>query len=265
MSINNITQQERENQLKRQLTQNISHELKTPVSSIQGYMETIIANPNLDAEKLRFFIERSYHQSIRLTQLLQDISLLSKLDEATTLFERETEYVNEIITDVLNDVSLEIDSKNITIENHINQIIIIKGNHSILYSVFRNLIDNSISHAGQHFTISLQMLPGRRRKLLFFLYDTGVGVPEEHFPRLVRPFLPSRYRQISKNGWNRNLGLAIVKNGILISSWKNNCSQQKRRRFGISFQFKKRPIRHFIEYICGKKFIKNSIFKYCIT
>lgn len=234
ISINNITQQERENQLKRQLTQNISHELKTPVSSIQGYMETIIANPNLDAEKLRFFIERSYHQSIRLTQLLQDISLLSKLDEATTLFERETEYVNEIITDVLNDVSLEIDSKNITIENHINQIIIIKGNHSILYSVFRNLIDNSISHAGQHFTISLQCYREDEENFYFSYYDTGVGVPEEHLPRLFDRFYRVDHGRSRKMG-GTGLGLAIVKNGILFHHGK--ITARNRNEGGLEFLF----------------------------
>lgn len=234
ISINNITQQERENQLKRQLTQNISHELKTPVSSIQGYMETIIANPYLDAEKLRFFIERSYHQSIRLTQLLQDISLLSKLDEATTLFEHETEYVNEIITDVLNDVSLEIDSKNITIENHINQIIIIKGNHSILYSVFRNLIDNSISHAGQHFTISLQCYREDEENFYFSYYDTGVGVPEEHLPRLFDRFYRVDHGRSRKMG-GTGLGLAIVKNGILFHHGK--ITARNRNEGGLEFLF----------------------------
>lgn len=234
ISINDITQQERENQLKRQLTQNISHELKTPVSSIQGYMETIIANPDLDPEKLKFFIDRSYHQSVRLTQLLQDISLLSKIDEATSLFEREMVYVNEIIADVINDVSLEISQKNIQIENQINQIILIKGNHSILYSIFRNLIDNSISHAGDNLTISIQCYREDDESFYFSYYDTGVGVPEEHLPRLFDRFYRVDHGRSRKMG-GTGLGLAIVKNGLLFHHGK--ITARNRPEGGLEFLF----------------------------
>lgn len=72
--------------MKRQLTQNVAHELKTPVSSIQGYLETIISNPELTPDKRQFFLERCYSQSTRLTGLLRDISVLNRLDEASEMF-----------------------------------------------------------------------------------------------------------------------------------------------------------------------------------
>jgi two-component system OmpR family sensor kinase/two-component system phosphate regulon sensor histidine kinase PhoR len=74
ISINDISVQEHENELKRQLTQNISHELKTPVSSILGYMESILQNPDLDPARQKFFVERSFQQALRLSALLQDIT-----------------------------------------------------------------------------------------------------------------------------------------------------------------------------------------------
>ncbi len=86
ISINDISTQEHENELKRHLTQNISHELKTPVSSIMGYMESILDNPDIPLQRQRFFIERAYQQTQRLSALLQDISTLNKLDEADQLF-----------------------------------------------------------------------------------------------------------------------------------------------------------------------------------
>ena len=70
ISINDISRQEEESRMKRQLTQNVSHELKTPVSSIQGYLETILSNPDLSPDKRQFFLERCYSQSTRLTGLL---------------------------------------------------------------------------------------------------------------------------------------------------------------------------------------------------
>ena len=72
ISVNDITQEEEQSRLKRQLTQNIAHELKTPVSSIQGYLETIVSTDNLPKEKLDSFIERCYAQSNRLSRLLRD-------------------------------------------------------------------------------------------------------------------------------------------------------------------------------------------------
>ena len=75
ISINDISRQEEESRMKRQLTQNVSHELKTPVSSIQGYLETILSNPDLSPDKRQFFLERCYSQSTRLTGLLRDISV----------------------------------------------------------------------------------------------------------------------------------------------------------------------------------------------
>ena len=77
ISINDITQEEQQVRLKRQLTQNIAHELKTPVSSIQGYLETIVNNDNLPKEKLDTFLERCFAQSNRLARLLRDISVLT--------------------------------------------------------------------------------------------------------------------------------------------------------------------------------------------
>ena len=71
ISINDVTQEEEQVRLKRQLTQNIAHELKTPVSSIQGYLETIVSNENIPREKINVFLERCYAQSNRLSRLLQ--------------------------------------------------------------------------------------------------------------------------------------------------------------------------------------------------
>ncbi len=234
ISINDITQQERQNQLKRQLTQNISHELKTPVSSIQGYMETIIQNPNIDDEKRQFFIERSHQQSIRLSQLLQDISQLNKIDEANNLFEKEIVYVNEVIADVLNDVSLELEKKKIRIDNQLKEVIMIKGNRSLLYSIFRNLIDNSILHAGENLDIVIQCYREDDDAFNFSYYDTGIGVDEEHLQLLFDRFYRADQGRSRKMG-GTGLGLAIVKNAILFHNGK--ITARNRPEGGLEFLF----------------------------
>lgn len=241
ISINDITQQEQENQLKRQLTQNVSHELKTPVSSIQGYMETIINNPKLDPERMKFYIERSYVQATRLTMLLQDISLLNKIDEAGELFERELVYVNEVITDVLKDLSLEIEEKQVQIDRKTPMIAVVKGNRSLLYSVFRNLADNALAYAGAGITLGIHCYREDEEYYYFSFYDTGIGVSEEHLARLFDRFYrvdKGRSRKMGGTG----LGLAIVKNAILFHNGK--ISARNRVEGGLEFLFtlKKSPV-----------------------
>ncbi|MDR3705021.1 MAG: ATP-binding protein [Paludibacteraceae bacterium] len=234
ISINDITQQEQENQLKRQLTQNVSHELKTPVSSIQGYMETIINNPEMDPERLKFFIERCFVQATRLTQLLQDISLLNKIDEADSLFERELIHVNEVITDVLKDVSLQIEEKKVVVDRSTQTVMVIKGNRSLLYSIFRNLVDNSLAYAGTGFTLGIHCYREDENYFYFSCYDTGAGVSEEHLSRLFERFYrvdTGRSRKMGGTG----LGLAIVKNAVLFHHGK--ITARNRAEGGLEFLF----------------------------
>lgn len=145
ISINDITVQERDNELKRHLTQNISHELKTPVSSIMGYMESILENPDLDPARQKFFVERSFMQAKRLTALLQDISTLNKIDEGKRLFQKEPCDLAQVINDVLFDVHLQIEQKKCVILRNYNAVLPLQGNRSLLYSIFRNLTDNAIT------------------------------------------------------------------------------------------------------------------------
>ena len=100
ISINDISRQEEESRMKRQLTQNVSHELKTPVSSIQGYLETILSNPDLSPDKRQFFLERCYSQSTRLTGLLRDISVLNRLDEASEMFDLTEVNITKLIAEI---------------------------------------------------------------------------------------------------------------------------------------------------------------------
>ncbi len=213
ISIVNVTKQEREKELKRQLTQNISHELKTPVSSIQGYMETLIDNPDITEEKRLFFIERSYTQAQRLTLLLQDISLLNKMDDSSRLFTKELLNVGVIIRNVLDDISLQLEEKNISPQLQVNENIKIEGNQSLIYSIFRNLIDNTITYAGEHISVHISCYREDEEFYYFSFYDTGAGVSESHLNRLFERFYridEGRSRKIGGTG----LGLAIVKNAV---------------------------------------------------
>ena len=214
ISIIDVTQEEEQARLKRQLTQNIAHELKTPVSSIQGYLETIINNPNIPQENVRTFLERSYAQSNRLTFLLRDISVLTRMDEAPEMVEKESVNLSKIVENILNEVTLGLEEKHITVVNKLPPNITLTGSSSLLYSIFRNLIDNAIAYAGTNIQITIKCFREDEKFYYFSFSDTGVGVPEEHLNRLFERFYrvdKGRSRKLGGTG----LGLAIVKNAVL--------------------------------------------------
>lgn len=241
ITIDDITEKEEQALLKRQLTQNISHELKTPVSSIQGFMETIINNPGMDPDKREFFIERCHAQAIRLSYLLQDISMLNKLDEGSGIFDRDDINLNEVIQNVLKDVSLELEEKNITTEVNLPCNATIKGNMSLLYSIFRNLVDNTLHYAGNDISIQINCFRVDNEFLHFSYADTGIGVDSKHLNHLFERFYrvdKGRSRKLGGTG----LGLAIVKNAILFHQGRISAKHHPGGGLEFVFSLRKEPL-----------------------
>ena len=234
ISINDVTQEEEQIRLKRQLTQNIAHELKTPVSSIQGYLETIVNNENLPKEKMNVFLERCYAQSNRLSRLLRDISVLTRMDEAANMIDMEKMDISVLVTNIVNEVSLELEEKHITVVNSLKKEIQIRGNYSLLYSIFRNLMDNAIAYAGNNIQIHINCFREDEKVYYFSFADTGVGVSPEHLNRLFERFYrvdKGRSRKLGGTG----LGLAIVKNAVILHG--GNISAKNSQGGGLEFVF----------------------------
>ena len=234
ISINDVTQEEEQVRLKRQLTQNIAHELKTPVSSIQGYLETIVSNENIPREKINVFLERCYAQSNRLSRLLRDISVLTRMDEAASMIDMERVDISVLVGNIINEVSLELDEKHITVINSLKKSIQVKGNYSLLYSIFRNLMDNAIAYAGSNIQININCFREDENFYYFSFADTGIGVSPEHLNRLFERFYrvdKGRSRKLGGTG----LGLAIVKNAVIIHG--GNISAKNNQGGGLEFVF----------------------------
>lgn len=200
--------------LKRQLTQNIAHELKTPVSSIQGYLETIIENPHINEATKQQFLQRCYAQSERLTALLRDISTLNRMDDAPDMMDFEAVDIVALVENIQKEVALQMEQRKMKFECDMPERLVTKGNRSLLYSIFRNLTDNAIAYAGEGTTISIKARE-MHNKWHFTFSDNGVGIPAEHLPRIFERFYrvdKGRSRQMGGTG----LGLAIVKNAVLL-------------------------------------------------
>ena len=234
ISINDISRQEEESRMKRQLTQNVSHELKTPVSSIQGYLETILSNPDLSPDKRQFFLERCYYQSTRLTGLLRDISVLNRLDEASEMFDLTEVNITKLIAEIQKECSQDMEEKHITSEIILPGDPTVFGNNSLLYSIFRNLYDNAIAYAGENIRITVNCYKEDPKYYYFSFSDNGVGIPEEHINRIFERFYrvdKGRSRKIGGTG----LGLSIVKNGV--NFHKGQISAKSSPGKGVTFFF----------------------------
>lgn len=234
ISINDISRQEEESRMKRQLTQNVAHELKTPVSSIQGYLETIISNPELADDKRRFFLERCYSQSTRLTGLLRDISVLNRLDEASDMFDLSDINISKLISEIQKECSKEMEEKQISCETSLPGNPTIHGNYSLLYSIFRNLYDNAIAYAGEGSRITINCYKEDPKFYYFSFADNGTGIPEEHINRIFERFYrvdKGRSRKVGGTG----LGLSIVKNGV--NFHKGQISAKSSPGKGVTFFF----------------------------
>jgi len=224
---------EEQNVLKRQLTQNIAHELKTPVASIQGYLETIMENPKIDESTKEQFLQRCYAQSQRLASLLRDISTLNRMDDAPAMNDFERVDINQLVVNIIKETALQVQERGMTFTDLMPYGISVKGNPSLLYSVFRNLTDNAIAYAGEGTTITLTA-KDMGNEWHFSFSDNGVGVPFEHLSRIFERFYrvdKGRSRKMGGTG----LGLAIVKNAVHLHG--GTISVHNNPAGGLRFEF----------------------------
>lgn len=227
-------QQEKE-RIKKQLTNNINHELKTPVASIQVCVETLMTHNDMSDEKKDMFLQRCMSNIERLRRLLSDVSLVTRMDDGGAAIIKESVDLSAIISDVVADRMPIAQEKGITIENYVSGSLEMTGNPSLLESVFNNLIDNSIAYSGGTL-ISIRLVAETDQKITISFCDNGCGVPEEHLPRIFERFYridKGRSRAAGGTG----LGLAIVKNAVHIHSGtiKAENTQSGGLEFRISF------------------------------
>lgn len=237
LTINDVTAAEEQSRMKRQLTQNIAHEFKTPVCSIQGYLETIMQNypQNMNEGQLMHFLERCYSQSNRLNSLVQDISQLNEMSNAVQRVNKEPVNIYQLVSGILQETNEKMTAMGMSAENDISPTLIINADHSMLYSIFRNLIDNAIAYAGKETVIRIACFRSDEQFCYFTFADNGVGVPDEHLSRIFERFYrvdKGRSRKLGGTG----LGLAIVKNAIALHG--GTISARKATGGGLEFVFK---------------------------
>lgn len=208
------TEAERRNrQLKQEMTSNIAHELKTPVSSIRGYLEILLSGKPVDDERRRYFLDRCFRQTLRLSDLIQDVSIINKLEESADLFPRTEVDATEVAKEAIGDLADKAAAVGIGVSNNLPPMPL-NGNHELLYCIFRNLVENSIAYAGEGINIVLETYKESPDHYFIHYYDTGKGVADEYLSRLFDRFVRIDEGRSRQNG-GTGLGLSIVKHSVL--------------------------------------------------
>ena len=236
--VSTFEQLEQTKNYKQQMTQNIAHELKTPVTGIKAYLETIQHDDKMPREQMLYFIDKAYSQTIRLSSLIGNVSTLNKIEEATDKFNLEEVNFASCLKDINDEIGYKIASNKIVLNTYVNPDYSIKGNYFLIYYLLKNLIDNSIEHCGPNITIDLSCSKTEEtdgKTVYSFVYcDNGKGVPPENLPRIFERFYRFEKGRTRKNGGS-GLGLAIVKNAILFH--KGNITVENRPEGGLMFKF----------------------------
>ena len=221
--------------LKMQMTSNIAHELRTPVTSIRGYLETLLACPEMPQDKKHAFLERAYNQTLRLSDLISDMALITKIEESPEKLAKEDVDMYDVASEVFDEFSERIAQKGVTVENLLKKGIVVKGNRTLVYAILRNLVENSLKYAGTGITIHLESFYIPSDKCYYVTYyDTGKGVSDEHLERIFERFYRVQEGRTRDDGGS-GLGLSIVRNAVAFHGGKIRVSN--REEGGLMFKF----------------------------
>lgn len=209
--IMDVTEKEQRNSLRREFTANVSHELKTPLTSISGTAE-ILKNGLVKPEDVPYFSEMIYKEAQRLINLVSDILNLSKLEETGTDTEKvevDLSHMAEVITEALQATAKK---KNVTFKKEIEPSCKIRGVLSIVDEIVYNLCDNGIKYNVDGGTVKVTV-KRQGEGVLLVVEDTGIGIPYQEQSRVFERFYrvdKSHSKAIGGTG----LGLSIVKHGV---------------------------------------------------
>ena len=219
--------------IKRQLTNNINHELKTPVASMQVCLETLLSGISLTEEKRQELIERCYANAERLRRLLGDVSLITRMEDGSALIAKQPVCLNDIINEVAAEVAVMPADERMEVHIDVKERVEVEGNLMLISSIFQNLTENALDYSGGK-NIYITLLENTAEVCRLRFEDDGRGVASAELPRLFERFYrvdKGRSRRMGGTG----LGLAIVKHAVLFHG--GEIAVRNREEGGLCFEF----------------------------
>jgi len=222
-----------------EMTGNIAHELRTPVTSVCAYLETLIEHPGLNAERREGYLQRAYTQMIRLSTIIQDLALLSKTSLAPQSFDREKVDIHDLLQEMY-----EVNAKDYiqkykcTVNLSVHKGTIVKGNRVGLYAIFRNLAYNALKYVGENCVITIQNYREDRDFYYFLFSDNGKGIDERHVDHIFERFYRTTDGRTRDKGGS-GLGLSIVKESVLFHGGEIFARNKKEGGLEILFNLAK--------------------------
>ncbi|GHT64908.1 two-component sensor histidine kinase [Bacteroidia bacterium] len=232
--IHDISETEKNNFDRAEMINNIAHELRTPVTSVRGYLETMIEYDNLSKEKQVVFIQRAYKQILRLSEIIRDVVLLSKTNEASESFDMEKISIYDLIQELMQDTNEIIKKCSATIDCQIGKNVVVEGSRTLLSSIFWNLINNALKYAGENVTIIIRNYMEDGEFYYFSFADNGKGIEDKYLDHIFERFYRINEGRTREKGGS-GLGLAIVKDAIKFHHGKIHA--KNRTGGGLEFLF----------------------------
>ena len=224
--------------IKRQLSNNINHELKTPVASIGVCLETLLSGIALTEEKRQELIERCYTHNERLRRLLNEVSLITRMEDGSALIGKEKIVINDMLEEIADELEIMSEEEGMRLHTDFHEEVVIYGNLSLIGSIFRNLTENAIAYSeGKNIFISL--IKNNETACCIRFEDDGRGVEQEQLPRLFERFYrvdKGRSRQMGGTG----LGLSIVKHAVQFHGGSISVTNRPGGGLRFDFSLKKR-------------------------
>lgn len=202
-----VTEKEKAEQLRREFTANVSHELKTPLHTISGSAELLV-NGMVKSEDIPIFLKRIYSEAQRMIQLVEDIIRLSHLDEGAEDMKWDMVDLYAVAEETINSLADEAESNGIKFELY-GETVLINGIRQLLQEITYNLCDNAIKYNRKGGLVSVE-IKNENEFAILTITDTGIGIPAEHQERIFERFYrvdKSHSKEIGGTG----LGLSIVK------------------------------------------------------
>lgn len=197
--------------LRRELVANVSHDLRTPLASLQGYLETILLKEGrISAEEQKRYLEIAHRHSARLGKLVSELFELAKLDARETHPHVEAFSMGELVQDVLQKLQLSAERKGVGLHPLFRvDLPFVRADIALIERVLENLLENALRHTPEGGMVSVTMIP-EEDHMKVQIKDTGTGIPEEEIPHIF-----DRFRRVKRDDRDRSdgagLGLAISK------------------------------------------------------